>query len=57
MSEKIIQFTKVKIPMIILSLAMIIGGFTGIAVNGGFNLGIDFLSGVDMRVQIAEKAL
>ncbi len=57
MSEKIIQFTKVKIPMIILSLIMIIGGFTGIAVNGGFNLGIDFLSGVDMRVQIAEKSL
>ncbi|MDX9799950.1 MAG: protein translocase subunit SecF [Spirochaetia bacterium] len=57
MSEKIIQFTKVKIPMMLLSLIVIIGGITGIALNGGFNLGIDFLSGVNMRVQIAEKAL
>ena len=55
MSDKVIQFTKVKIPMIILSLLVIAGGFTGIAFNRGFNLGIDFMSGINMRLQIAEK--
>jgi preprotein translocase subunit SecF len=43
--------------MLLLSLLVIAGGIAGIFVNDGFNLGIDFLSGINMRVQIAEKAL
>ncbi len=57
MSDKVIHFNKVGIPMLILSLLVIAGGFVGTALNGGFTLGIDFLSGINMRLQVAEKSL
>ncbi len=56
MSTKVINFTKIRIPMLLLSLAVIIGGIAGINMQGGFNLGIDFLSGINLRVQIADEA-
>ena len=56
MSTKVINFTKIRIPMLIISLIVIIGGITGIHMQGGFNLGIDFLSGINLRVQIADEA-
>lgn len=57
MSDRIINFTKARVLMLLLSLLVIAGGVAGIFVNDGFNLGIDFLSGINMRVQIAEKSL
>lgn len=56
MSTKVINFTKIRIPMLILSLIVIIGGIIGLNARGGFNLGIDFLSGINLRVQIADEA-
>ena len=56
MSTKVINFTKIRVPMLILSLLVIIGGIAGINMQGGFNLGIDFLSGINLRVQIADEA-
>ena len=56
MSTKVINFTKIRIPMLILSLVVILGGIAGINMQGGFNLGIDFLSGINLRVQIADEA-
>ena len=56
MSTKVINFTKIRIPMLILSLIVIIGGIAGINMQGGFNLGIDFLSGINLRVQVADEA-
>ena len=56
MSTKVINFTKIRIPMLILSFAVIVGGIIGTNVNSGYNLGIDFLSGINLRVQIADEA-
>ncbi len=55
--NRVIHFTKVRIPAIALSLLVIIGGFVGTFMHEGFNLGIDFRSGISMRVQIAESVL
>ncbi|MCL2705417.1 MAG: protein translocase subunit SecF [Spirochaetaceae bacterium] len=57
MSEKIIYFSKLRIPSIVLSFLMIFAGIGGIIYHGGFNLGIDFSSGLSMRAQIAESVL
>ena len=56
MSTKVINFTKIRIPMLVLSLLVIIGGIVGINTQGGFNLGIDFLSGINLRLQVADEA-
>lgn len=57
MSERIIKFTKIRVPMLILSFIVITGCIVGTVIRGGFTLGIDFLAGMDMRVQIADQTL
>ena len=56
-NKTIIKFTKHKILFFVLSALVIIGGFTGLFVNGGLNLGIDFEAGLSQRVQVAEQAM
>jgi preprotein translocase subunit SecF len=50
--RRVIQITKLRIPMFILSLILIIGGLSGTFLKGGMNLGIDFRAGLNQRVQI-----
>ncbi|MCL2792191.1 MAG: protein translocase subunit SecF [Spirochaetaceae bacterium] len=57
MNEKIIYFSKLRIPTVILAILMLLAGVGGTIYHGGFNLGIDFSSGLSMRVQIAESVL
>ncbi|MCL2481254.1 MAG: protein translocase subunit SecF [Spirochaetaceae bacterium] len=57
MSEKIIYFSKIRTPGVILAFLLIFVGIGGTIYYGGFNLGIDFSSGISMRAQIAESVL
>ncbi len=50
--KRVIQFTKLRFLMIILSLLLIIGGAMGYFLRGGFNLGIDFTAGLSEQIQI-----
>ena len=57
MKKSVIRFSKLRYIMFALSILVIAGGITGMVVNGGFNLGIDFEAGLSQRVQIAPVAL
>ncbi len=57
MSNKIINFTKIRYYMFALSLLLIIGGVVGIVALGGFNLSIDFQAGLSQRIQIAPEGI
>ena len=50
--KKVYEFTKLRYIAPIASLIVIILLFIITGARGGFNLGIDFLSGLNMRVQI-----
>jgi preprotein translocase subunit SecF len=54
---RVIKFTKIRLFMFALSLVLIVGGITGTIVRGGFDLGIDFQAGLNLRVQIAPPAM
>jgi preprotein translocase subunit SecF len=54
--KRVIQFTKLRFLMIILSLLLIIGGAMGYFLRGGFNLGIDFTAGLTEQIQITPGA-
>ena len=56
-NNTIIKFTKHRILFFAVSLLVIIGGLTGLIINNGLNLGIDFEAGLSQRVQIAEQAM
>jgi len=56
-NNTIIKFTKHRILFFAVSLLVIIGGLTGLIINNGLNLGIDFEAGLSQRVQIAEHAM
>ena len=56
MKTKVYEFTKLRYIAPIASLAIIILLFIITGARGGFNLGIDFLSGLNMRVQINTSA-
>lgn len=56
MKNKIFEFTRFRYIAPFFSLAVIIVFLSLTAVKGGFNLGIDFLSGLNIRVQIAPEA-
>ncbi len=53
--KRVIQFSKLRFVMLIVSLLLICGGIAGVFYRGGFNLGIDFQAGLNMRVQIAPE--
>lgn len=57
MKNKIYEFTKFRYIAPVTSILVIIILFSITGVKGGFNLGIDFLSGLNMRVQIAPSAV
>ncbi len=54
--RRVIRFTKMRYIMITISLLVIIAGYVGLVVNGGFNLGIDFKGGLTEQVQIVPVA-
>ncbi len=56
-NNRIITFSKYRLLFFILSALLIAAGLTGIIMNGGFNLGIDFQAGLSQRVQVAEPAM
>jgi len=56
-NNTIIKFTKHRFLFFALSLLVIIGGLTGLIINDGLNLGIDFEAGLSQRVQVAEQAM
>lgn len=55
--KSIIQFSKVFLPAVIISLVLIVSGIVGYAVYGGFNLGVDFQAGLIQEIQFAPTAL
>ncbi|MCD6120498.1 MAG: protein translocase subunit SecF [Spirochaetales bacterium] len=54
--RKVIKFTKYRFIMITISLVVIISGYAGLILRGGFNLGIDFKGGLTEQIQIAPVA-
>jgi len=54
--RRVIKFTKYRFIMITISLVVIISGYTGLILRGGFNLGIDFKGGLTEQIQIAPVA-
>ncbi|AHC13769.1 protein translocase subunit SecF [Salinispira pacifica] len=50
--KQTIQFTKYRLPMIILSALLLAGGLAGTLLQEGFNLGIDFQAGLNLRVEL-----
>jgi preprotein translocase subunit SecF len=55
--NRVVQFSKLRYVGLIISVILLAGGISGTILRGGFNFGIDFLSGINMRVQIAPAAL
>ncbi len=51
--KRVIKFTKIRFVMFAVSIVVILAGVAGTVANGGFNLGIDFKSGLSQRIQIA----
>ncbi len=54
--KRVIQFTKLRFVMLIVSILLVGAGIAGVIYRGGFNLGIDFEAGLNMRVQVAPEA-
>ena len=52
----VIRFTKIRFYTIGLSVVLLLAGFAVTYMNGGFNLGIGFQSGLNERIQIAPVA-
>ena len=55
--SKVIQFTKLRFVMIVLSVLVIATGLAVTVVRGGLNLGVDFAAGLDQRVLIDEDGV
>jgi len=54
--KKAIRFMEFGPIALIISLILIIGGFVGTVVQGGYNLGIDFVGGYNQQIQFAPVA-
>ena len=52
-----IEFTRYRLPMLILSLAVISAGLAMTIQRGGFNLSVDLAGGLSQQIQIARPAL
>lgn len=52
-----IEFTRYRLPMLILSLAVIAAGLAMTIQRGGFNLSVDLAGGLSQQIQIARPAL
>ena len=55
--KRVINFTKIRFIMFAVSAVLIIAGLAGTVAMGGWNLGIDFQSGLSQRIQIAPVAM
>lgn len=55
--KRVINFTKIRFIMFAVSAVLIVAGIAGTFAMGGWNLGIDFQSGLSQRVQIAPVAM
>ncbi len=55
--KRIIQFSKVFLPAVIISLVLIVSGIVGYVIYGGFNLGVDFQAGLIQEIQFAPTAM
>ena len=53
----VIRFTKLRLPMAVLSALLIVGGAVGTMLRGGVNLSVDLSGGVSQQFQIAPVAL
>ncbi|RNJ61851.1 MAG: protein translocase subunit SecF [Porphyrobacter sp. IPPAS B-1204] len=49
-----IKFLKLRVPFFVLSLVLILGSWTAVAVNG-LNFGVDFAGGQEVRLTFAER--
>ncbi|MDR3337562.1 MAG: protein translocase subunit SecF [Treponema sp.] len=54
--KRIVRFSRLFIPAVILSILLIVTGIVGYFVKGGFNLGVDFQAGLIQEVQFAPQA-
>jgi preprotein translocase subunit SecF len=54
--KRIIRFSTLFLPAVILSALLIAAGIAGYFVKGGFNLGVDFQAGLIQEVQFAPSA-
>ncbi len=54
--KKLIKFTRYRYFAFVLSLLVIAGGITGVALQGGYNLSIDFQTGLNQRINVAPQA-
>jgi len=54
--KRIIHFSRLFIPALVFSLALIVSGIAGYSVKGGFNMGIDFRAGLIQEVQLVSRA-
>ena len=52
-----IEFTRLRLPMMILSLIVIVAGLAMTVQRGGFNLSVDLAGGLSQQIQIARPAL
>ena len=57
MVRKTIEFTRYRLPMLILSLVIIAAGLVATVQRGGFNLSVDLAGGLSQQIQIARPAL
>ena len=55
--KRVINFTKSRFIMFAVSIVLILATLGGTIAFGGFNLGIDFQSGISQRIQIAPVAM
>lgn len=55
--NRVLRFSKLRYIGLVISIILLAGGISGTFLRGGFNFGIDFLAGINMRVQVAPAAL
>ncbi len=51
--KRVFDFMKIRVVMLIISAAVIVGGIAGTVTQDGFNLGIDFQAGLSLTVGIS----
>ncbi len=54
--KRVFDFMKIRVVMLVISSAIIVGGIAGTIGQGGFNLGIDFQAGLSLTVEIRDDS-
>ena len=54
--KRVIQFTKARYIAIAISIVILAAGAVGTVLKGGFDMGIDYQAGLNLRVQVASPA-